>query len=288
MCSILNWIDFDELPPLIALILLLSFIGGKMTRTNSRTFQMAGRITATTFFLYAGMGIYFWSPSGATELLVIAIRSSLAAGLAFGFALVTLAPMAYVFVRMKALLSRRPRSEPVRPRKQTSTPTVVTRDFAAEELARKESIRKIDDARREVIQFFEKNRRLVDDSLPSALFRSRIQTRFPVGISPEQAWEAAELMIAEILSLIANSRQRIRTELEEELRRQEQIQEEESNRKKLEERVNSIQRLADWYRQEQETINQSISVGQDREDALLQLFGRYDELMKETYSEMKP
>jgi len=68
----------------------------------------------------------------------------------------------------------------------------------------------------------------------------------------------------------------------------EQASEDERKRKESEERGTSFQKLAEWLLREQEIIKQSLPEGQDRDDALHQLFERYDQLMKETYAEMKP
>jgi hypothetical protein len=234
------------------------------------------------------MGIYAWGPSGATELIVIIMRASLAAGVAFGLSLVTLAPAAFLIGHLKALVPPKPRPKPAKP-PQSSPPSVSTpRDFATEKRAEKERMSQIDDARMEATQFYERNQKLLEEALPSALFRSQIPTRFPEGITPVQAWKAAEQMIAEMLPLIAKAREQKRAEQEEERKRVEQASEDARKRKETEERGSAFQKLAEWLLREQEIIKQSLPEGQDREDALHQLFERYDQLMKETYAEMKP
>lgn len=284
----LELINPDEFLPLVVLIFLLAFIGGQMTRSDSETYQKARRITAAVFLLYTGMAIYAWSPSGATDLLVIILRASLAAGMAFGLSLVTLAPATSLVRQVKAWVPPKPTPNPAKPPKPSPLPVSMPRDFAAEERAEKERMSQIDDARMEATQFYERNQRLIKEALPSALFRSQIPTRFPEGITPVQAWAAAEQMIAEMLPLIAKAREQKRAEQEEERTRVEQAKEDERKRKETEERGSAFKKLAEWLLREQETIKQSLPEGQDRDDALHQLFERYDQLMKETYAEMKP
>jgi hypothetical protein len=285
---LLDWINPEEFLSLVVLICILAFIGGQMTRPDSETYRNARRITAGVFLLYSGMGIYAWGPSGATELFVIILRAVLAAGVAFGLALVTLTPAAFLISQAKALIPPKPRPRAPEPPKLLPLPAATPRDAAAEERAEKERMSKIDDARTEATQFYEKNQQLLEESLPSALFRSQLRTRFPEGIAPERAWTAAEQMIAEMLPLIAKAREHKRAEQEEERKRVEQAKEDERKRKETEARGNAFQKLAEWYQREQETIRQSLPEGLDQEEALRELFGRYDQLMKETYAEMKP
>ena len=147
---------------------------------------------------------------------------------------------------------------------------------------------RIDDARNVAARFYDEHQQLLAESLPTALFQTQCQTRFPTGIGPEQAWSAAEQMIAEMLPQIAKARECKRADQDIERRLIEQAREEELRKKETEERRSAFLKLAEWYQHEQEIIRNSLPDELDQEDALRQLFKRYDQLMNETYSEMKP
>ena len=75
---------------------------------------------------------------------------------------------------------------------QASAVPATERERASEQAAQAEQERKarIDEARNEVIQFYDEHEALLAD-LPRALFRSQLQNQFPATIAPEQAWQAA-------------------------------------------------------------------------------------------------
>lgn len=282
---LLDWINPDEVLPLIVLICMLAFIGGQMTRSDSESHRRARRISVAVFLLYAGMGIYAWGPDGVTELLLIVLRASLAAGVSFGIALVTLTPAEYLIDQVKALIPK-PRPKPADSPKP-SPPTPI-RDHAAEDRAEKERMNKIDDAKALANEFYQEHVGMLDESLPVALFKTQMHTRFPDDIAPSQAWQAAQEMIADMIPLIAKAREVERAGKDEQRKRDQQIKDDELKRTAAEEKGSAFQKLADWYRREQETVMQALPEGPDRDDALMQLFQRYDRLMKETYAEMKP
>lgn len=287
MGSFLDFIRLSEAPELLILAILLAFIGGQMTRPDSVTYQKARRITAAVFLLYSVMAIFAWGIAEVTDLLQIILRASLAAGISFGLAVVILAPAEFLFGQAKRWMPARSKPQPPAP-KPALPVSVATRDYAAEERAEKERMSRIDDARNVAALFYEEHQQLLAESLPAALFQTQCQTRFPNGIGPEQAWSAAEQMIAEMLPLIAKAREHKRAEQEEERKQAELARADELRKTETDQRRNAFQKLADWYRQEQETIRQSLFDERDQEDALRQLFNRYDQLMNETYSEMKP
>jgi len=68
--------------------------------------------------------------------------------------------------------------------------------------------------------FYEEHQGLID-ALPPALFRTQLRNRFPEGGTPEEAWRAAQEMIAGMLPLIAQGRERQRAEREEQKQRDE-------------------------------------------------------------------
>ena len=287
MVTLLDSIQLSEAPELLILAILLAFIGGQMARPDSATYQKARRITAAVFLLYAVMGLIAWGIAGVTDLLQIILRASLAAAISFGLAVVTLAPAEFLIGQAKKWIPARPKPQPPAPKPAPLVP-VATRDYAAEERAEKERMSRIDDARSVAARFYEEHQQLLAEPLPPALFQTQCQTRFPNGITPEQAWSAAEQMIAEMLPLIAKAREHKRTEHEVERKQAEQTREDELRKTETDQRRNAFQKLAEWYQHEQEIIRNSLPDELDQEDALRQLFKRYDQLMNETYSEMKP
>ena len=287
MFHILELIRLEEAIELGILAILLAFIGGQMVRPDSVIYQKARRITAAVFLLYAVMGIFAWGIDGVTDLLLIILRASLAAAISFGLAVVTLAPAEFLIGHAKKWMPARSKPQPPAPKPAPPVPVAI-RDYAAEEQAEKERMDKIDDARNVAARFYEEHQQLLAESLPPALFQTQCQTRFPNGVGPEQAWSAAEQMIAEMLPQIAKARECKRAEHEVERKQAEQTREEELRKKETEERRSAFLKLAEWYQQEQETIRQSLPDELDREDAMRQLFERYDKLMKDTYAEMKP
>ena len=287
MASFLDFIRLSEAPELIILAMLLAFIGGQMARPDSDTYRRARQITAAVFVLYTVTGIFAWGISGVTELLLIILRAALAATISFGLALVTLAPAEFLIGQAKRWMPARP-TLPLHALKPAPPVPVAIRDFAAENRAEKERMNRIDDARNVAARFYDEHQQLLAESLPTALFQTQCQTRFPTGIGPEQAWSAAEQMIAEMLPQIAKARECKRADQDIERRLIEQAREEELRKKETEERRSAFLKLAEWYQHEQETIRQSLPDELDREDAMRQLFQRYDQLMKDTYAEMKP
>ena len=85
---------------------------------------------------------------------------------------------------------------------------------AAEAAAQAERERqaRTEDARAEVMRFYDQHEALLSESLPPALFRTQLQNQFPAEIPPEQAWQAAQDMIAGMLPMIAEGRTRVRAD----------------------------------------------------------------------------
>lgn len=287
MATLLDFIQLSEAPELLILAMLLAFIGGQMARPDSPTYQKARRITAAVFLLYAMMAIFVWGIVEVTHLLQIIVRASLAAAISFGLAVVTLAPAEFLIGQAQRWMPARSTTTPHAPKPAPPVPVAI-RDYAVEERAENERMNGIEDARNVVAKFYEEHHQLLAEPLPPALFQAQCQTRFPDGISPELAWSAAEQMIADMLPLIAKGRELKRAEQEGKRKEAEQARAEEFKKQETEERRNAFQKLAEWYQHEQEIIRQSLPDELDREDAMRQLFQRYDQLMKDTYSEMKP
>lgn len=287
MNQILDFIRLEEAIELVLLATLLAFIGGQMSRPDSETYRKARKITGAVFLLYTGLGLFTWGLTGVTDLLLIVVRAVLASAVSFGVALVTLTPTEFLVGKLKQWMPPPPKPKPHQPTPEPPIPVVV-RDYAAEAKSENERMSKVSDARFVASQFYDEHVEMLKETLPQALFQTKLQTRFSDAMTPEQAWSAAEQMIAEMLPLIAKAREQTRADLEAQRLKDEQTKEEEKRRLEIDGRRNAFQKLAVWYQKEQETVKESLPEGQDRDDALRQLFDRYDQLMKETYAEMKP
>lgn len=107
MIHLLDVIRLEETIEILLLVILLIFIGGQMTQRESEVFRKARRFSAAVFLLYAVIGVFVLSPSGMTEILIIVLRASLAAGLGFGLALILFAPVAYLIEQARTFISKR-------------------------------------------------------------------------------------------------------------------------------------------------------------------------------------
>lgn len=282
MMSVLDWINLDDLLPLVVLIGLLIFIGGQMTRPTPETNRITRRVGYITWVLYAGTALYSWDVSGPMDFVGVALRASLATGLVYGLTLIVIPAIDAASVLMK--VKTMPKSEPWTP---PPSSTVEQKVAPKPDTSDRERKAQVDDARNEVSAFYDKHEE-IHEAYPPELLRSQVAGRFTDGLKPDQAWTVAQEMIASMLPRIAEVREKKRAADEEERKRTEQIAEEERKRTEAEERRCSFQKLADWYLKEQKAIRDSLPEGQDRDDALLELFQRYDRLMKDMYAEMQP
>jgi hypothetical protein len=136
-----------------------------------------------------------------------------------------------------------------------------------------------------VIGFYEVHAEPLAEALPPSLFRSQVETRFPESVTPEDAWQAAQDMIAEMLPLIAEAREKQRTEQQ---KREEEAAAEERRQREPAERREAVHRLTEWYEQEKAAIEQRLPEGPERDVILHELHDRYDQLMKEALRELTP
>lgn len=302
MVDVLEWINLDELPELIVLIGLLWVIGGKMTRPTDFSNRWLRRVVAMTLLTYSCTAIYAWSPSSAGDAVVILIRALLAAGLVGGAASIVL-PLGHPLVLQVLEAMKRNRCDHFTEREQRLAQDRAAREARrrrwrnAQEAARQEAqaetkLReaaaeagrlererhaKTDEARATVIRFYASHEPLLRDTLPRDLVRAQLQTRFPGSVTAEQAWQAAQEMIASMLPLIAEAReQEQRAAKEEETKRSEDKQ------------PMTIPGLTAWYKNTTREIEEHLPDGPEREDILHEVWDRYDELVKRTLKELQP
>ncbi|MBW3597608.1 MAG: hypothetical protein KY475_10070 [Planctomycetes bacterium] len=313
MTSLLDLIRPEEFLVLLVLIVLLVFIGQQIARPDALTYQQARRLAATVIVLYCAGGIFAWEPSGIADLLLIVVRALFAAGFVFGASSILLAivhrlvgdPVEAVVTkytswraecRRRVALERERREAAARERRQRAEQArlAAERERERQRLAEEETVTEQErlarsaDARSEVIRFYDEHAPLLAASHPSALFRTQLQTRFPDAVAPEDAWRAAQDLMAEMLPLIRQAREQERAEHEEQRQREEAQAEEERRRREPEERRQSIHRLTEWYEEEKASIEDRLAPGPERDVILHELYDRYDQLMKEALRELTP
>jgi hypothetical protein len=175
-------------------------------------------------------------------------------------------------------------------RERRSPQAEQERQRKADEVARAERERyaKIDDARAEVLRFYDEHASLLADALPPALLRSRLQNRFPENVTPEQAWIAAHDEIAAMLPLIGQAREKQRAAQDEAKKAEEKANEDERKLKEKDDAKDAVRRITDWYQTEKANLENTLPPGTDRENLLIDLFDRYDQLLKQNFREFKP
>ena len=265
MNALLDWINPEEFPTLVVLIGLLIFTARQMVRPDSLVYRQASRLAGATIVLYAALGIHAWGLSSARDLLVLLIRAILAAGVAFGISTLILAvvhhvvgdpmtAMASTYRQWTAEYHRRLAEEQARrqaaeakrrEREENARRAPILereRRRQADEAARVERERhaRTDEARAEVIGFYDGHAELLAESLPSSLFKSQLQTRLPETITPDQAWQAVQEMIGEMLPLIAAARERVHADEEQAREQERHVQRVRREIHRLEEEIQKI------------------------------------------------
>ena len=288
MNDFLEWFRLEEMFQILALATLLIFIGEQMVRPDSESYRRARYCTSAAFLLYAGMGIYAFGTASVTELLIIVVRAMLASGFAYGLALVTLGPAAFIIGRVKAMTRAKAKPAPVEPQKPTVQPVTIPRDFAAEERAEKERMNKINDAKALASEFYEEHADVLEESLPVALFKTQMHTRFPDDITPSQAWQAAQGMIADMIPFIAKAREQQRAEQEETRKRDEQAKVEAQKLEDATKQTLTLERLIAWRTAEEERLKANLPEGPELKVHLINLAERFSDLMKTAIDEAQP
>lgn len=161
-------------------------------------------------------------------------------------------------------------------------------DLAEEARRERERFAKTDEARAEVIRFYEEHAALLKDLYPRSLFSTNLQTKFPPSIGPADAWLAAQDIITGMLPSIAEAREKGRIHREEAVKRDEEALKAEQATKDAENRLHAPTRLTEWYDRERSSIEQRLPAGLQRDVVLQELQDRYDELVREAIQEARP
>ena len=211
MSEFLDWFSLSELFPLVMLIFLLIFIGGQMAQHDSGTYRRARRFSAAVFLLYAGMGIYSWSPSGATDFVVLLLRAALAAGVGFGLALLLLAPAIFVIEHVQAILPkpappravahRRLPLPPIPPRDPVVDDQKLLQHMEEQRLANVEqhaAQQRREEARLRSDLLYERHARQLAASFPRERFVQFVERYMGEGTAPDLV-EQRELLLKEMI-----------------------------------------------------------------------------------------
>ncbi len=100
--------------------------------------------------------------------------------------------------------------------------------------------REVATARKEVEAFYSQHADLLLDQIPEALFRANMQSHFPDGISPEQAWVVSRDFIAQLQPMLAQGRERKKALAQAERRRKEKVRELQAQIDKQRDRLVSV------------------------------------------------
>ncbi len=309
----LDWINPSEFLPLLVLVALTLFVADKVIGPDGTTYNHARRFAAGVFLVYLILGCVEWPPAGATDLLMVIVRAALAAAVGFAAAaLVHALSTRLIGDPIEAVLSwSRKRHEELARRareRQTERERLEgekrrraeaarlkpiqeqQRRQLAEAAARQERERHVrtDEARAEVIQFYDQHATVLADTLPPSLLKSNLQTRFPPSIMPAEAWAAARDMIAEMLPLIAAAREQARQRETADREAAERAAELERLARQAEDRRQAPSRLTEWYEREKAAIEGQLPDGPERAVILTELHNRYDQLVKEALQEIQP
>ncbi len=313
MSQLLDLIHPDEFPALIVLICLLFVTAERLARPDSLTMRRASWLSAAVCLAYIVTGAAVWSPARVAEFLMLLIRAGLAAAVTFGVATLLLSLIAAVagapveamitWSRRKAAEAQRRSSEKASRREalakehqerehQARLQPVLERErqHRLEEEAKRERERfaKTDEARAEVIRFYEEHAALLEETFPHSLFGANLQTKFPPSIAPAEAWIAAQEMISGMLPKIAEARDKERSVLDETKKREDDASKVEQTKRETEERRHAPTRLTEWYERERSTIEGRLPDGMQRDMVLQELQDRYDQLIREAIQEAQP
>ncbi len=223
MRAYLEWIKPEDIFPLLVLIGLLTFINQQMARPDATAYRHARRLAMGVFAIYAVVSLMVFHIGGPGDLVMILIRSGLAAGVVFGFATLVLAVLtnligdpvkaalqryrswcAGIRARRLEVLRRRQAEEVKRQERAEQArrlPLIEEEKRQMDEKAQKTELERQDrvtEARSAVRQLYDENANSLSDTLPPLLFKSQLETRFSESMQPEQAWQVAHALMAEI------------------------------------------------------------------------------------------
>ena len=240
MIRLLNLIQTDEFFPLLLLIGLLRMVGIQMAESFPKVRAYARRISGAVFIAYGILASITFTPDGAWDCVLIAVRALLAAGVMLGFSLIAFSAieMIYQNTAIPYFAERRERIDDERRRVRATEDQRNAEESdrlkaewqgrlsaaqQASEIKQTEAALKADlawqavtdAARDEVVKFYEEFESLLRDSIPRALFRSRIEIGFPKSKKAVEPWKTAQEMIAEMLPCIHEAKQRRRVDEQE-------------------------------------------------------------------------
>lgn len=260
MRTYLDFIRPDDILPLLVLIGMLAIINARLTRPDAAACRHARRAAAGAFGAYGVLSLMVLPIRSAGDLVMILLRCCLAAGVVHGLGALVLGvltatigdPVQAVITRIRtssgarrarkaerlrqqriAEVQRREASE--RARRLPQEVEEQRQRAAAAEIAERQRQERVADARAAVTQYYQAHAELLEDSLPSVLFESRMQTKFPDSLTAEQAWATAQEMLAEMLPTISAAK----AKRQEEDRQNEQMQSEIERRRRTIERLQS-------------------------------------------------
>lgn len=174
-----------------------------------------------------------------------------------------------------ALARWRPRRRPEERPQKPSRAEMLKEE--REQAASRERRAKREDARIEVVHFYEDHAHLLREALPPALFRSQLNARFLEIMTPEAAWHAAQEMIAGMLPFVAEARERQRAREEEARERAERTRQLQKQIHELEDQLRRLQASTvgdpDMIAAEVEETQRQLQALRDEREALGPLEG---------------
>lgn len=285
---ILEFVRLEEAIEVLVLIIMATFIGTQFTSPQSPEGRRAKHLAGATFLIYAGAGINTFGVTSATDLIVIILRASLAAGVVYGFALIVLTPVSLVWKHLKPKSVPRvekPKPQPVLVPSRKRSAVEIAREAENEARQRKEREDKVNKSRDRVAAFFNQHLEIHGD-YPPELLETRLEARFG-SVSDKEALAAAEELIGGMKPYIDQARERDRVLKEEEKAKEKEASEQAKELEQIEKRKNAMERLMEWRTTEEQRLRAGLS-GPDLEFQLINLARRFDELAKAAIDEAQP
>ena len=260
--SLLDWVNTDELLPLVVLTILLVFIGQQIGSSDARAKLIARRCGTIAFFGYAGLAITTWGVYSVSDLLRIVFRAVLGAGLVYSIALVIIPVLLCIcktfdtqvqaarsrwndaLTNQKRLIAenlnrlavaqqtlRQAKDRKRQERFEAEQQASLNEQDAYDEFVRQSQV---DASRETLIQFYREHEECLRLALPQALFLTRLKNKFPKNLTPTQADIVVEELILGLLPLIEEGKARIQTE-------QQQVQKERTSELRKRKRIANLE-----------------------------------------------
>jgi hypothetical protein len=238
MNPLLDMLENGDFCSVAILIGILYVIGSAMSNGSPTIQSWSWRLAGAAWLIYT---VYAGAEADDAQGWIQAcLRGLLAGGLMLGIASIALSTLSFLWSLVPAA---RVRVRPVTPDRKQQREALERERRDEEERRRIASIQEQQrrlteerveqterernqqcrEARAKVVEYYDEHQALLVDTLPRALFESQLHTRFPEGITPAQAFKAAEEMLAAILPLVTQGRDRQRTEQEQQQQRQQRV-----------------------------------------------------------------